>query len=393
MAVSSINAPTLDPRVEFWSDLSRWPRNCSTHVFLGWIVHDLGPIIYKNWTGEEPSTALVYPLWPSLDSSTPQRDIRRAVDLLFRIHEGYARRAEAAMLAGLAKPMPTPDEWAVACGWWRQFADDNGAAYNRFCCVRDILVSVFELNFVATAVRGHLAGEMRSVPHGWWINECFDSWFATCQVDPNFPFMPSAVRFGGDWLYVERDSYCLWRNSAFQSLIDERAREGKPQAPERNVDDESDSRTGNVSADDPRAYPQPHGGTTSPGGQSSSQGNVATEQSEISDLPEVSQPDASGSRALVVDAASAASTDSAGDPTRKVKLRQRKPGNKPRYDWATFQVEVIRRATAEPRPRSERALAGDMLEWCSDNWGKEPSESRARTKIAEILAANGLMLD
>lgn len=86
-----------------------------------------------------------------------------------------------------------------------------------------VLVSTFELNFVTTAFRGNLAGEMCPVRHGHWINECYPSWFATCQVDPMMPFSRGVVRAGGDWIYVELDSYLAWRDTAFRAALDERA--------------------------------------------------------------------------------------------------------------------------------------------------------------------------
>lgn len=428
MAVSTPSY-SVDPRVEFWSDQTRWPRNCTTHVFLGWVFLDLGSIVYKAWTGKEPTTAIVHPLWPTLDANTPQGDIRRAVDILLYIHEGYARRAEAALNAGQGMPMPTPDEWAVASGWWRQVADESQAAYNRFLGVVDILVSIFELNFVATAVRGNLAGEMRPVPAGWWINECFEHWFATCQIDPNFPFMRSPVRFGGDWIYVERDSYFAWRNAAFRALIEERekapqasatsdssgdddpAKDAASQPAEAGADAESSSSvSGSASCDDAidkrqldlfseAASREPATALTT-SGSSVTQPAVEAQHSDETTAPPVSSVDGHSSQRLLTSEQTeqpqpvnqSVSLDEVATPERQQRKKQ-KTGNKPTYDWPSFVDELLKRLNATPKPRSVRALASAMLEWCNDVWGREPSESRVRTIIAETLATHNITLD
>ena len=87
--------PTVDARVEFWSDLGRWPRETITHTFLAWVVLDLGSLLFPDhWIGDEPAAELVQPIWPRHDTSTPEADVQRAALILYHSHPGYRQRAD-----------------------------------------------------------------------------------------------------------------------------------------------------------------------------------------------------------------------------------------------------------------------------------------------------------
>ena len=357
----------VHPRKEFWSNISRWPRNCATHAFLGDVVLDLGPILFKEWTGSEPATIVIHPLWPVLDASTPPEDIQRAVSILSWMHDGYKSRANSATEAWQGMPLPTPDEWAAAAGIVQQISDESIAAYNRFSCVTRVLVRAFELNFVATAIRGHLAGEMRPLSHGWWINECFEAWFETCQVDPAFPFMRRPVRSDGDWLYVDLRSYHLWRDAAFGGLVEVRRRE-REAASGVPSGDRSAPAEGSGRPDSEVRRPTASDANKADDGDNAGTDGSNADQSEYRARPtEHSEPDRARAEAR----------------------ERRKPGAKAKFDWAAFEKEARVQMQTSPPPKSERALAAAMLQWCEDNWEAQPAESTVRAKLQE-LRRNGL---
>ena len=71
---------------------------------------------------------------------------------------------------------------------------------------------------------------------------------------------------------------------------------------------------------------------------------------------------------------------------------KRRGGAKPQYPWAEFETEALRRAGSSSPPVSERALATEMLGWCSENWHREPGESTLRHRLKRLLSKNGLKL-
>lgn len=323
--------PAVDPRVEFWSDPDRWPRETYRHSFLANVVHDLGKLLFREaWTGDEPATVIVYPIRPVLDTATSPADVEMAVHILRDYHAGFRVRADAVQAVGQPAPMPTADEWPIAHALSRQIADATWGAFKRYWGVVTTLVTVFELGIVTAARRHHVVGHPEPIPTSDWINEIYPSWFATCQIDPERPYCGVPVRDGGDWIYVELASYFAWRNASFGVLS---------------------------------SGSQPHVETTT----------AAEEKSAAQSQPNEAP---------------------ANQSTDPVHSRPRNRGGaKPRYDWPVFDAEVMRRASSEDRPRSIRAFAEKMLQWCSETWGKEPGETTVRTRISEVLAKNGLKLE
>lgn len=381
-----------------------------THSFAARVIHDLGALLFPDtWTSEEPGVILNAPIRHRHDTATPPADVQRAARLLYHCHHGYRARADRDIASGLGLPIPSPDEWTIAHGVSQQLWDAAVTAFNRYRTVIDTLVSLFELGIVVAASRPNLAGDFRPIAPGDWLNECYPSWFATCQLDPIMPYIRVPVREGGGWLYVDKRSYLAWRNLSFGPQLG-RTREQPAQVPnEAPASDEgpreageheASTGCGNDDAHQPTEQPPPpaaeHGETP--------EGVDATNAAEtVIGEPALGIPPPSSTAAapelvpLQIQSAPAGPSASlrgsadSGDMLKHAPSPKR--GSKPRYDWPAFDVEALRRATSEPRPRSARALTAEMLQWCLDCWGKEPSESRARTRVAKVLASNGLTLD
>ncbi len=315
--------PEVDPRVEFWSDQNRWPRNTVQHAFLANIVHDLGRCLFgAAWSGDEPATVLHYPIRHVHDTATTGSDIAIAVAILYRHHTGFRSRTDAASAQGQPAPLPSSDEWAIAHALSRQIADARWGAIKRYNDVMGTLVTLFEMGILVAARRHHVVGRPTPIASWEWINEIFPAWFATCQIDPDDAFSGIAVRDGGEWIYIETDGYLAWRDASFGVIISTGQSPGAPAGPAQEGEQSVDA-------------------------------------------------------------------DQAGDHEAPARHRG-KPGNKPAYDWPTFNAEALRRAASPERPRSARALAKEMLEWCSEAWGREPGESVVRKRLRTLLAENGL---
>jgi hypothetical protein len=63
--------------------------------------------------------------------------------------------------------------------------------------------------------------------------------------------------------------------------------------------------------------------------------------------------------------------------------QKHKGGPPAKYDWEAFYIEVARIADTDGLP-SRYELYQRMLAWTVDNWGREPSESVFREKIAKL---------
>jgi hypothetical protein len=61
-----------------------------------------------------------------------------------------------------------------------------------------------------------------------------------------------------------------------------------------------------------------------------------------------------------------------------------RPGRPNEYDWEALYIEIAVRADLDGLPLKQSQLVDDMLQWCVDTLGKEPSESRLKEKIALI---------
>jgi hypothetical protein len=341
-------APYVNPRVEFWSDDSCWPRDASGVSFLGRIVHHLGRVVYgKEWTGYEPATTVVYPIRAHLSAETSERDIRWACELLRDDHPGYRLRCEAAAKAGEPRPMPTPDEWAVAHAWSEKMFQFTETSRARYFGVINVLLRVFEQGIVKTYLRPSEAGHIVALTPGEWFNECFLAWFATCQVHPQHRFSRTPIRYGGDWIYVDRDSYLAWLALAFDTVG------------QKQPDENAQARTATVAAPQAQsAEPETSQASEPPGG--------------LSRMP-AAPPDA--------------------DQPAKTKQRRRRTGARRKFAWDDFKAEVVRRVQKGDAPPTVHQFADEMALWCSETWGKEPSNSRLRYYIEQALAENGLSLD
>ncbi len=62
-----------------------------------------------------------------------------------------------------------------------------------------------------------------------------------------------------------------------------------------------------------------------------------------------------------------------------------KRGRPPKYNWDSFNQEVIRRVLEVGIPNNKRAFSSEMLMWCLDTWGHEPGEATVRTRLTKLL--------
>jgi hypothetical protein len=329
--MSVVEAPQIDPRVEFWSNPQYWPREATGVTFLGRVVQHLGSVMYgQQWTGEEPYTIVSYAIHRQLSAETPKQDIDYACRLLYQRHLSYRQRADLAFEAGEPCPLPVQDEWAIAFALSAQIEDETRSALNRYSSVVRLLVRVFELGIVQTALRPYEAGLLDPLPRGNWFNECYFAWFATCQVHVEFPFNQPPVRYGGRWIYVNTESYLSWLAIAFDTVGQKQA--GQPE---------------------PKAASEP-----------------------MSAEPAGTPPDSE-------------SESSTHAPDQAPPKPERKKGAPPKYDWPTYESEVMRRARDGEAPTSIHDFADQMAEWCVQVWGKEPGHSTLRHYIRRVLDQNG----
>lgn len=76
-----------------------------------------------------------------------------------------------------------------------------------------------------------------------------------------------------------------------------------------------------------------------------------------------------------------------GDSTA---IPRRGPGRPPKYPWDEFEAEVARRrrmGIIPPGPLDyiPSGLVEEMLQWCQDEWGREPSRSTIQGKLSDLL--------
>ena len=67
-------------------------------------------------------------------------------------------------------------------------------------------------------------------------------------------------------------------------------------------------------------------------------------------------------------------------------------GGRPQeYDWDAFTIEIIRLAnTPDGLPPKQADLIGQMLQWCENQWEKQPAESSVKSRISRIYNRLGL---
>jgi hypothetical protein len=60
-------------------------------------------------------------------------------------------------------------------------------------------------------------------------------------------------------------------------------------------------------------------------------------------------------------------------------------GAKPKYDWESFYLEVIRIAnTPDGLPETKADMISIMAQWCQNTWNEEPSDTSLKDKIYPI---------
>ena len=68
----------------------------------------------------------------------------------------------------------------------------------------------------------------------------------------------------------------------------------------------------------------------------------------------------------------------------RTEARIAQAGRPRRYDWDGFYTEIVAIADLDGLPEIQADLERRMAEWCSLNWGSEPSDEAIRQKIAPI---------
>jgi hypothetical protein len=58
-------------------------------------------------------------------------------------------------------------------------------------------------------------------------------------------------------------------------------------------------------------------------------------------------------------------------------------GRSPKYDWAAFDKEMVRRAHHPDGLPDQRTLTKDMKDWVSQEWTKQPSDSQIRDRVSK----------
>jgi hypothetical protein len=367
--MSVVDTSHIDPRVEFWSDQTLWPRDATGVLFLGRVVRHLGGLMFGGaWAGCEPMTEIMYAIRPQLSAETPRRDIDYACALLYDKHLGYRQRADRAVAAREPVPLPTPDEWAVARAWSEAVESTTAASLNRFLAVIDVLTRVFEQGMVATALRPNQAGGLIWLKAGDWFNECYVAWFSTCQVHPENHFTRVPTRSGGLWIYVDAESYLKWLALAFDTVGAHAAR----------VATTSPNPPDDLRANDKAAPDVPFGS----GAHESFDDALRADGETVSSVGSAEARDTT---------APVSGRPVSGE--NEARARRRKVGARRQYPWDDFKAEIVRRVRARKAPQTVHEFADEMAHWCNETWGREPSNSRLRHYIDETLAENGLSLD
>jgi hypothetical protein len=54
------------------------------------------------------------------------------------------------------------------------------------------------------------------------------------------------------------------------------------------------------------------------------------------------------------------------------------------YDWASLQAEIVRVADLDGLPAKQSELVERLLQWCENEWGRQPAESAIKARVSEI---------
>lgn len=399
-AFAATTVPLIDARVEFWSGTgSPWPRDWHLHTFAARIVHRTGRLLYRQeWQGTEPETILAHPLPAKHDLSTRRDELEWAIFLLRLYHHAYADRYREAIQTLEPAPIPSPDEWQFAVGLSRQISNDTWSAFDRYRNVVDLLVSLLERGVLCAGLRSFHLGEPFALPPGTWFNEVYHAWFATCQVDLERPFSGVPIRAGGHWIMFDTQPFELWessvrRSTAFHGADTPAAATSTSSASGTKAATDVDSSTkgdASVSSDENCAGP-----VAPPTDASSSDAALSPDapwpvRDTGEPVPDTVTKAPAGVECPDVSAVPHVKSEVASS---RGSARRRKVGARARYDWPALASEVLTRIKAGKTYRSVHHLADEMAGWCQDVWGKEPSSSRLRYRISEILDQNGVSIE
>lgn len=89
------------------------------------------------------------------------------------------------------------------------------------------------------------------------------------------------------------------------------------------------------------------------------------------------------------EARSEASRSAVGTPAQRLPARPSQIGRPPKYDWGSFDSEVVNWVAMNDVPDVQADLVRHMATWCSNVWGadREPTESAIKARVAKLTAA------
>ena len=76
----------------------------------------------------------------------------------------------------------------------------------------------------------------------------------------------------------------------------------------------------------------------------------------------------------------------AGQDTAPAEIDRSPPkrGRRPKYDWQSFDAQVVAIAHYDGLPDLQAELEKKMLQWCEDHWGSQPGLSTVRGRLGPL---------
>jgi hypothetical protein len=192
-------------RFDFWfaGKGKHWPRDTSSHVFLGRAVDVIGKSMFgSDWGGPVDIILEYEPTFPWRPGARFPGDANRAHDLLAHHRPEFGRKR----LKGSKATELSEEEWRAAEETVAKINKDNAPGIQRFEKVKREVIQQSEAGKLVTAVRPMAGGEFREIPPWWWNSEKIDVRFQMCQLNPGEPFGYGFAGNGFCWIFVIRAS-------------------------------------------------------------------------------------------------------------------------------------------------------------------------------------------
>lgn len=242
-ALFELASPSIDPRIGFWRDQSRWPIDAGGFIFAARAIQRLGRrILGEQWNEEAPLTALHWALPDKLSTSTPHWEIERGLRLLRHPSSEYSRRLMP-RLGYVADndecDFPTTAEWREAVARSKALQKVSWAQFRPFIDVAVVLDGACRRGVVRTATRSPSGGAFEEQPWEFWNSE--QAWlrFDLCRVPNDDPYRTPNATEPYRWIFIDQtslDEFAGGKETAVvgerddPSLI-ERVRSGSPGRP------------------------------------------------------------------------------------------------------------------------------------------------------------------